>query len=825
MRKNRRKSLSANGSSSPRTNLRELAKAPKSGRGRRDSQLTNAREVMKRAARRPKICLRSIACRRMLGFIFGSRYEISKHDMHTVAAQLSTTSKCRVLLFHVAMFLVTPVTVPVVLLAVPLGDAQSYSHGQVIPETQPVFFWFFMPVVLSFLGLTQALWFRRLSALRASTVVFLGMLVSVVTGCATIYGFGLQTGNKLSFVLAMAIAFLVTNTVLSSVCAIFSMKQSSEGGLRAFRAALVIQTAWYAYRGGRGYMEKTGEAWMEAARLDHHAIVMDQISLFRGISSDIRQRILVTMQVKHYKQGEYICREGGEGRHFYILVEGLVSVRVRLPDRSSVEVCRMHSGDYFGEVALLQGNDSYLRSASVIVKSGTACVMSIGRHNFLKTVYPSMSPDAKSALQRAIRRRLNHTARVQLTLATGTDVNNPVAVVGEVEVVIADEKVSSGIELTESPASQARQDAPEKHPVRTLSAGLPMGKTCTHTQSLGNATGNDPPTPSSVTSSLRYNESQNSKYSRKRRSSNFHPGRSTALKMAEEFWMEASDEIKRYKLMRTAVCRRYLRMFLALSSSCGVYAAYFAYMLGFVSVPGDEVFLRPLYILLIGPLRIVGQSIAELLYGRVDRQFARTGWAWHVVMGEGLRVLLFGMTLQPLSIASIVLIDVTRHALLLSLLNRHILVTIYPETVQRIRARVDIALEITFTIAVEAVVALQFIGVMLVVTFGPNNALSLIGSAEALQSGCERFDFSLPLIIVSSTFLFKCVLFFAVRFWLLKYYHIDLTSVLNYIHSSWGGLLATQIISTTCITFAMVLRPAGAGHYMDEFFSELCKTD
>ena len=61
-----------------------------------------------------------------------------------------------------------------------------------------------------------------------------------------------------------------------------------------------------------------------------------------------------------------------------------------------------------------------------------------------------------------------------------------------------------------------------------------------------------------------------------------------------------------------------------------------------------------------------------------------------MAVGEFFRITMFGITSDTVSLIFIVLVDIFRHGLLIALLNRHILITVYPSTSQRVRARVDI---------------------------------------------------------------------------------------------------------------------------------------
>src|SRR5277367_4742130 len=64
-----------------------------------------------------------------------------------------------------------------------------------------------------------------------------------------------------------------------------------------------------------------------------------------------------------HQKGEYVCREGEEGNTFHIILDGELEVIVGQDDSARV-LSILKKGDFFGEMALLQGGK---RTASVLV--------------------------------------------------------------------------------------------------------------------------------------------------------------------------------------------------------------------------------------------------------------------------------------------------------------------------------------------------------------------------------------------------------------------------------------------------------------------------
>ncbi len=91
-----------------------------------------------------------------------------------------------------------------------------------------------------------------------------------------------------------------------------------------------------------------------------------------------RMTILQNLQIKDFKDGEYICHQGEIGEEFFIIQEGSVKVVERRPspDRGwdspiNVTLVTLREGHFFGEMSLLTDEP---RVASVISIKNTICL-------------------------------------------------------------------------------------------------------------------------------------------------------------------------------------------------------------------------------------------------------------------------------------------------------------------------------------------------------------------------------------------------------------------------------------------------------------------
>jgi CRP-like cAMP-binding protein len=82
-----------------------------------------------------------------------------------------------------------------------------------------------------------------------------------------------------------------------------------------------------------------------------------KVPLFAGLLQSEVDRIALVMHPLQLREGELVCSEGDPGHQFYVIADGEVAV-----ERGGKTVTKLHGGDYFGELALL---DRGPRSASV----------------------------------------------------------------------------------------------------------------------------------------------------------------------------------------------------------------------------------------------------------------------------------------------------------------------------------------------------------------------------------------------------------------------------------------------------------------------------
>lgn len=99
---------------------------------------------------------------------------------------------------------------------------------------------------------------------------------------------------------------------------------------------------------------------------DDTARALARVPLFAGCApEDVRDIARITRLLR-FEDGAVIVAQGEEGQGFYLVMAGEASVR-----QGGVEINRMAVGDFFGEIALLEGTP---RTASVVAVGDVVCL-------------------------------------------------------------------------------------------------------------------------------------------------------------------------------------------------------------------------------------------------------------------------------------------------------------------------------------------------------------------------------------------------------------------------------------------------------------------
>jgi len=111
---------------------------------------------------------------------------------------------------------------------------------------------------------------------------------------------------------------------------------------------------------------------------------LDKVPILEPLQKYERLTVADALEPANFKDGEVIVRQGDPGDVFYIIVEGEASVRQKDDSNEEKEIARLHSSEYFGEIALLTNRP---RAATVIAIGDIQCVK-LDRDRFNRVLGP-----------------------------------------------------------------------------------------------------------------------------------------------------------------------------------------------------------------------------------------------------------------------------------------------------------------------------------------------------------------------------------------------------------------------------------------------------
>ena len=123
-----------------------------------------------------------------------------------------------------------------------------------------------------------------------------------------------------------------------------------------------------------------------------------QVPLFESLDNEAAHELCELLESLDCKAGAVLFRTGDEGDAMYLIEEGKVRICVRAKDGHEVTLTELDRGDFFGEMALLDGKP---RSADARVAEDARLAV-LSREHFLSFVQQQpkcRAGDAYSACQ------------------------------------------------------------------------------------------------------------------------------------------------------------------------------------------------------------------------------------------------------------------------------------------------------------------------------------------------------------------------------------------------------------------------------------------
>lgn len=140
------------------------------------------------------------------------------------------------------------------------------------------------------------------------------------------------------------------------------------------------------------------------------------VPILDGLSRDELKEFERIVHHRHYKTDEIVFWEGEPGVGVYIIQEGTVKIYKTLSDGSDKELAILKSGDFFGELALL---DESPRSASAVALE-TSHILGLFRPEFFDILErkPKLGLKVTTKLAQMIGNRLRITNTELQSLCT-----------------------------------------------------------------------------------------------------------------------------------------------------------------------------------------------------------------------------------------------------------------------------------------------------------------------------------------------------------------------------------------------------------------------
>lgn len=131
------------------------------------------------------------------------------------------------------------------------------------------------------------------------------------------------------------------------------------------------------------------------------------VEIFDGLETRDVNKVLKIASGKKFAKGDLVFQEGDVGDCFYLIIEGSVEITKKMPDGRSEIMATLREGDYFGEMALLDGDP---RSASVTAIEETK-LLEVRNSQFIKIIMndDNFARKVLWAFCTTFARRLRHT--------------------------------------------------------------------------------------------------------------------------------------------------------------------------------------------------------------------------------------------------------------------------------------------------------------------------------------------------------------------------------------------------------------------------------
>ncbi|MBZ4422895.1 Crp/Fnr family transcriptional regulator [Myxococcus sp. RHSTA-1-4] len=137
-----------------------------------------------------------------------------------------------------------------------------------------------------------------------------------------------------------------------------------------------------------------------------YAQLLNQVSIFEQLEGDDLEHLSALLRTRRYAKGEVIFHQGDVGTSLYIIRKGQVAIRLGSPDGKEVILALLDRGDFFGELALLDGEP---RSTDAVAREESD-LLTIRREDFRR--YLDARPKVALGLLANLSRLVRHVTQL-----------------------------------------------------------------------------------------------------------------------------------------------------------------------------------------------------------------------------------------------------------------------------------------------------------------------------------------------------------------------------------------------------------------------------
>ncbi len=130
--------------------------------------------------------------------------------------------------------------------------------------------------------------------------------------------------------------------------------------------------------------------------------LLAQVPIFEHLGSSELEHLSSLLHARRYPRGEVIFHQGDVGTALFIIRKGQVAIRLSSPDGKEATLALLERGDFFGELALLDGEP---RSTDAVAREETE-LLSLQRESFhlFLASSPQVAQGLLASMSRLVRR-------------------------------------------------------------------------------------------------------------------------------------------------------------------------------------------------------------------------------------------------------------------------------------------------------------------------------------------------------------------------------------------------------------------------------------